>query len=267
MTEAGLFYVEEPDTAILTDKEKKQHYTEMFQGIPDAIFILSGRVRNIGSPEELEYTSTGYDYSDGFGMIAGIARVDAAAILNHYFPDVKFITTSHTPSSPYRSMQPIIDANVMAEELKRLGVSEDHIIREINSINTLTELQEMEKLIARYKWQRVGIITNEFHAERVSEMLNQLRELSNMQDKVLQESLEYAEKENPLVVVAKAEDILITVSSHYKHLIEHARTQPSYKKRLESERRGIEAIRNRTYRPTGETSQITSERTDKATKR
>ena len=105
-------HVEEPDIPLLTDNGKKEHYTQLFQGVPDAIFVLSGRARNIGSPEEPEYASTGYDYSDSFGMVAGIARVDAAAEVSHYFPDTKIVTASYTPPSPYGPTPPIIDANV-----------------------------------------------------------------------------------------------------------------------------------------------------------
>ncbi len=134
------------------------------------------------------------------------------------------------------------------------------IILEAKSTNTLTELQEMVKLIARQKWHHIGIITFELHAERTGKMLNHLEELSGRADQALKESLVYVEREKPSVVIVNAEDIVVDVSSHYKHLVEYARTTSSYQKRVESERKGIEAIEKRTYRPTGETWKIQSER-------
>ncbi len=243
------------------EKKKRDKYTEMFHGVPDAIFIFSGGVKKVAQPsEKIEYISTDYSDSDPYGMLAGKARVDAAAVVSRYFPDTKIVTTTHSPSPDKSIDATILHAYVLSDELKRLGVPEEQIILEVKSTNTLTELQEMVKLIAHHQWHHVGIISFELHAKRTGKMLNHLAELSDLADQELQESLVYVEKAKPSVVIVKAEDIVLGISSHYKHLIEYARTTSSYHKRLESERRGIEAIEKRTYRPTGETWKINSER-------
>jgi DUF218 domain len=245
----------------LGEEKKRDTYTKMFQGVPHAIFILSGGVKKIVQASgEAAYISTDYSDSDPYGMLAGKARVDAAAEVSRYFPITKIVTTTHSPSPEKSSNTSILHAYVLADELKRLGVPEEQIIREVKSTNTLTELQEMVKLIAHHQWHHVGIITFELHTERTSRMLNHLAELSDLANQELKESLAYVVRENPSVVIVKAEDVLLDVSSHYKHLIEYARTTSSYQRRLESERKGIEAIEKRTYRPTGETWKITSER-------
>lgn len=249
------------ETAVLSVAEKPVKYTEMFYGLPDAIFVLSGGVKKIAQSAEVqEYISTDYSDSDSYGMLAGKARVDAAAEVSRYFPYTKIVTTTHTPSHDKSSGTSIVNAYVMADELKQLGVSEEQIIPEVKSTNTLTELQEMVKLVTRHKWHHIGIITFELHVERTAVMLNHLQELSSLKDRELKESLEFMEREKPKVVIVKAEDIMLHSGSHYKHLIEHARTTPSYQRRLEAEKIGIEAIENRTYRPTGDTWKIKSER-------
>jgi DUF218 domain len=244
------------------DEEMKRNiYTDMFQGFPDAIFVLSGGVKKIAqSSGETEYLSTDYSDSDPYGMLAGKARVDAAAVVSRFFPNTKIVTTTHSPSLEKSSDASVLHAYVLADELKRLGVPEEQIIREVKSMNTLTELQEMVKLMARHQWHRVGIITFELHAERTSTMLRHLAELSRLTDQEMKESLAYVEREKPSVVIVKAEDVLLDISSHYKHLIEYARTTSSYQKRIESERRGNEAVEKQIYRPTGETWRISSER-------
>jgi hypothetical protein len=245
----------------LDEEKKRDRYTEMFHGVPDAIFVLSGGVKKVVQLSgESEYISTDYSDSDPYGMLAGKARVDAAAEVSRYFPATKIVTTTHSPSLDPSSDAIVIHAYVLANELKRLGVPEEQIIPEVKSTNTLTELQEMGKLIARHKWQRVGIITFELHAQRMALMLEHLKELSGLMDQELKESLAFMQREKPFIAIVKAEDILWHVGSHYRHLIKHARTTSSYQLRAESERNGIEAIRSRTYRPTGETWKIRSER-------
>jgi hypothetical protein len=249
------------DTLVLSEQEKQEKYTEMFYGIPDALFVLSGGVKKIAHPSgEPEYISTDYSDSDPYGMLAGKARVDAAAEVSHYLPTTKIVTTTHGPSLEQPGDATVIHAYVLTHELLQLGVPAERIIPEIKSTNTLTELQEMEKLIARHKWHHVGIITFELHAERTAVMLRHLAELSDLLDQELKESLEYVEREKARIVIVKAEDILAQISSHYKHLIEYARTTPSYQRRLSSERQGIEAIKKHAYRTTGETWKISSER-------
>lgn len=240
---------------------REEQYTELLCGIPDVIFVLSGGVKKVTqSSGEPEYISTDYSDSDPYGMLAGKARVDAAAEMSHYFPTTKIVTTSHGPSPDKSSNTFVIHAYVLAHELRQLGVPEENIIFEIKSTDTLTELQEMVKLVARHQWRRVGIITFELHAKRTATMLDHLEELSDFADPELRESFAYIGAEKPSFVIVTSEDILLNINSHYKYLIEHARTTLPYQRRLEAERAGIEAIENRTYCPKGETWKIQSER-------
>lgn len=242
------------------EEMKRERYGEIFQRIPDVLFILSGAVKNIAHPSaEPVYVSTSYSDSDQYGMLAGKMRVDAAAEVSRYLPDTKLVTTSHGPSPDSPNHLTVIHAYIQASELRRLGIFEERIITEIRSIDTLTELQEMAKLIARHRWHSVGILTFELHAERVGCMLSHLEDLSGIPGLELKAGLEYVAMEKPSLVIIKAEDILWHVSSHYRCLIEYARNTPSYQRRLASEKKGVEAIQNKTYLPTGETKTITSD--------
>ena len=249
------------ETFVLDDNKRQDIYVEMFRGVPDAIFVLSGGVKKVTEfSEEAVYLSTDYSDSDPYGMLAGKAQVDAAAEVGRYFPTTKIVTTTHSPSPDIPGNFMIVHAYVLADELKHLGVPEEQIIFEVKSTNTLTELQEMVKLIAHHQWHRVGIITFELHAPRTAIMLKHLEKLSGLPDLERRAGLLYIERIQPEIVIVRAEDILWHTSSHYRHLIEHARTRPSYQKRFASERDGIEAVRSLTYQPTGETWKIQSER-------
>ena len=239
---------------MVSEEEKRNQYIEIFHGVADAIFVLSARVRKAPKREQ-GYTTTAYSDSDPFGLLGGKARVLAAAEVSRHFPNVKIVTTTHGPDL---SGKLVIDADLMAEELKHLGVLEGRIIRETKSTNTLTELQEAVKLIAANNFSFSVILTSDYQIPRCEKMYEHLAALSNPSDETLKTSLEKVKNENFEVVFAAAETILPLRSPHYATLIEKAHQTTEFAKRLKFEREGIAAIEKGTYKPTGKTWKIKS---------
>lgn len=245
---------------LVSEEEKRNHYIQIFHGVADAIFVLSARARK-APKRERGYTTTAYSDSDPFGTLGGKARVLAVAEVSHYFPETKIVTTTQGLDE---SGKLVIDAGLMAEELKHLGVPEERIIRETKSTNTLTELQEAVKLIATNNFSFSVILTSDYHIPRCKKMYERLAALSNPSDETFRRSLEKVKNENFGVVFAAAETILPLRSPHYATLIEKAHQTTEYAKRLNFEREGIAAIEKGTYTPREKNWRITSKRTKNA---
>ena len=224
--------------------DKVERYKEMV-GDSRAIFILSASEREIGKSGK-KYRPDSYGDLDNKSLLAGgHARVIAAAEIGNYFPDIKLITDS----APEKAKESL--AKIYADELKRLGISEAQIDLEERSTDTITELAEMMKIARINNWEKVAVLTSGYHVERVSEMLSHLKEIiKNMgiKDGEFDNAWEYFDGGNKLEVrFLSAEEILPLRNIKYQEIIDKVRDSESYKKRVASEKRGIQQIREGTY--------------------
>lgn len=211
--------------------EKEKNIEGAITKDPDAIFILSGGIVAKDEGRTQQFKSPSYKEKDENGLITGgKARVIAAAEISKKFPEAKIITTSKDARESGRPTH----AEVMAEELQKLGIHPETIIKEEKSKDTLTELREMIKMIQQNNWKNVDVITNEYHISRVEAMLDVL--------------LSETEKEKPLIQLISAEKILETKSSHYKKLFDKVRQTDGYRLRIEREQKGVEDFKQGIYR-------------------
>ncbi|OGM59846.1 hypothetical protein A2955_00500 [Candidatus Woesebacteria bacterium RIFCSPLOWO2_01_FULL_37_19] len=221
--------------------DKEALYKEILGGkSPDAIFILSGGTVK----RERGYTSAAYTDTQGeYGSLGGKARVIAAAELAKYFPETRFVMTATyfpTPEDPSQS-------SIMASELIKLGASVNQIVTEEFSKTSYDELSLIVKLCNQNDWKQISVLTNKYHVPRASEMLSRLDELaSNKQDEDLLSQLPKFREEVD-VTFSGAEDFLLQRSPHYQKLLDELEGLPDYKKRLEVEERGLEALKSGTY--------------------
>lgn len=220
-------------------REKENRYAEMFGGKPEAIFVLSGSITH--HENSGRFTSSSYKDSDAYGILGGKARVIAAAEIGQYFPESILVTNSQSFESEHPS-----SAAVMADELKNYGIQTERIIKQDNSVTTLTEIIEMTKLAKQNGWSHIGIITNDYHLERAQALYDHLQELTN-NDATVTQALEYCQANNVQIKFVAAEDILPMRDPRYAGLIEQARQTDEYKKRLRSEKIGVDHILNGTY--------------------
>jgi hypothetical protein len=227
-----------------TETNKSRLYEEMFNGEPDAIFVLNGEVVKKPNNIRRPFQSTSFASSDNFGMLGGKARVIAAAEVGKYFSHTKIVATSHS-LNPERSKEPTL-AQVMANELEHYGIPENQIVLEEKSTSTLTTIVEMIKLAKENNWVHLGIISNDYHLPRVQAMYKHIQELIN-DDDALKEALQFCHQNDLSISFIAAEDILPHKSTHYIELIRQVQQSQEYLKRIESEKIGLEKIEGHAY--------------------
>lgn len=223
----------------MSKEEKNWNYLrKLLKGVK-ALFVLDGDIQKKGSGKFERWSSTSYTAKDAHGLLAGgHARVIAAAEIVRRFPDLKVVTTSC-----YKHEDPI-HAEIYKEELQRLGVPEQSIEMECVSRSTLEELKEMVKMATKKGWNKVAMLTNNYHLPRVKEMYFRLGEL---EDYGGFDSRWTSAEENLEVLFLDAESILPLRDQRYKKIVEKVKCSEEYKRRVESEKRGIQAIREGKY--------------------
>ena len=226
-------------------EEKKEIYAEML-GDSEAVFVMDADIKKVRRGKEEVFKSTSYGDVDVHGYLAGgHSRVVAAAELAEFFPDLKIITASR-----YKEDDPA-HAEVYAAELKRLGVPDDQIEMEKRSRSTIASLVEMVKMAKENKWEKMAILTSDYHVPRTQEMLRQLAVLAERFDLSDSEFLDvwkhFDEGKGLEVRFLSSEQILPLRDRRYQKLIEEVKKLPAYKARLEAEERGLKQLKDGTY--------------------
>lgn len=197
---------------------------------PDAIIVLSGGTVPIapephGQPEA--YRSTSYKEGDVSGLLGGIARVQAAALLAQRYPDAFFLASgARGPGEPSH-------AAIIACELEALGVDPKRILLEETSQNTHMQLQETLRMALAHGWKNIMYVTNEYQCARVEAFLEHVTDYP----------------ETMSVLCQPAEPLLIDAVPGFQEQYQKIKTRDSYRERIMAEARGVEAIQNGTYQP------------------
>jgi len=130
---------------------------------PDAIIILSGGAVVHEKEGRIEWRTTTYCESDGFGTLGGRDRVEAGAMLAQKYPDAYLVTTSHRPTN-----EPPTLAQIYADELVDLGVSRERILEEERSTTTETAVRWTVELAREKGWQHLIFVSSGYHLSRVA---------------------------------------------------------------------------------------------------
>lgn len=216
--------------------------------IPQALFVLSGGIvadtrERTDNPGDDGYKTLSYQDLDAHGLVTGgKARVVAAAEIAKLFPDLPLVTTSR-----YEADKPT-HAAVMAQELEQRSVPSEQIIKEEQSVNTVTELTELVKMAVRNEWKRVEAITSDYHIARCAKMFEALDTIVNYDDPEFFEALaKFRESGSRLAFIA-AEEVLEKVSSKYSQLFEQVRQTDAFKGRVAAEEKGIRDLQEGRYK-------------------
>lgn len=226
------------------EQEQKDYKEELRSA--DALFVMDCDITKKGKGEFERWASTSYTKKDAHGFLAGgRARVIAAAEIAEEFPDLKIVTTSYwNPEDP-------IHAEIYKKELEKLGVDDERIEMEVKSRSTLASLVELVKMADKNGWKKVGVLTSDYHVERVREMYNHLDELAKkfkLDDQEFQEDWQKIKDQGVLeIFMVSAEDILPERNPKYSAIIEAVRNSDAYKNRVMAEKRGVQQIKDGTY--------------------
>jgi uncharacterized SAM-binding protein YcdF (DUF218 family) len=135
----------------------------------DAVIVLCGGLRRDGDG----YHPASFTDSDGFGMLGSHIRVVAAADLYRAgYADVFVFATGVSRRLRARfGPQVPAEAAVYAEHFRDLAGDGPAILVETDSVNTAGNVAAIAGLAGRRGWRQVAIVTNEYHAPRVRELL------------------------------------------------------------------------------------------------
>lgn len=194
------------------------------------------------------YSSTLYTDSDNFGMLGGFARVLAAQELYWHNPDIPFVFCNGKSAKQIAKFGPDVpsDAEIYAEEFKR-GIAQDlrsqssdtsvqppEILLEDTSVNTVASIRELINMSTSHKWQRMGLVSSEYHLPRIKALCGLIFEKLG---------------EQPVdITFISAETVLKELlPGVYDDEIDAAYKTLSAKNRIKNEQQGLDDIINGRY--------------------
>lgn len=224
---------------------------------------ITDRVVRSIKGNQVRFSSTAYSPQEAniTGILGGgLPRVIAAYEMARVMPDMKVITMSN--SVPFEKN----DAQIMMSELENLESREKKLLGNYytgkslkdrleilpNPISMLTEIIEVLKYTERHKLSQVAIMTNDVYKGRAEAFLGNIeRCVSNykLNNEEVNRALEYFKnkKNDGLVKVIAAEDVLPYRHRLYKKLIDYVHNSNLYAKTKVSEAQGIDDIKNGVY--------------------
>src|SRR3989344_5960547 len=129
-------------------------------------------------------------------------------------------------------------SSVMKKELISLGVSPEKIIKEKESNNTFGQLKIIVQKIADGDFDKVTVLSNDWHLPRIQAMLEFAPGLSNVKDISMQH-----------ITIVSAEEVLLKHDPKgWRVPIEIFMKSKALKARIVMEERGIGQIKNGTYK-------------------
>lgn len=233
-------------------EEKRAQCERLCKGVPEAVFVLSGGIKQVSRGGEPVFASNAYGDADPHGLLAGSkGRVMATVELADVFPDAQIVTNSMFPTDEPEAPS---HAAVMAEEMQRHGIASDRIVRQEESMSTLTELQALVRMIVERQWKQIAVVTNGYHIPRCEEILRQLLHPESVKlytqstsfSKALEQFhaseqwvLQTIAETRPSIVFVSAEDVLPIRDDHYRALVARVTVTEAYQKRVAVETQAV----------------------------
>jgi hypothetical protein len=197
-----------------------------------AIIILGGGLIKDGN----KWRTTNFEEKgDEFGALGDRLRVLAGSYLFKDIQGSKIICSGGKGQLKDCKDAPTV-AEVLHNELVELDIPDGDIIKEEISGNTFEQLAGALKIIEEKKYERVMIISNEYHLPRIKTIIENFPELRKGFSSFNLE-LESAEK------------ILVNRDSeNWKEAIKKAYKSDNMKKRIKLEEQGVRNIREKRYK-------------------
>jgi len=196
-----------------------------------AIVILGGGLIEEGG----KWRTTNFEEKgDKFGTLGDRLRVVAGSFLHGDFPQSKIVCSGGKGQLKDQEDAPTV-ASVLYDELVELGIPADDIIKEESSGNTFEQLKEALKIIEKSEFDKVLIVSNEYHLPRIKAMLENFPDLKG-----------YSEYDFKL---ESAEKILVEHDPEaWKEVVRRAYESEEMKVRIRLEEKGVLDIRERKYK-------------------
>jgi hypothetical protein len=203
----------------------------------DAVIVLG---TNIAPARRGGFRPTTYADYDQYGMLAGNMSVIAATLLFEHGASETFVFstgTSEKTKAMYGSGVPteaeVYSASFLAL-IKDSSRSTPFIIREKQSVNTYSNLTECIKIINKYGWRDIAVLSARYHIPRVQAIW----ELASRAKHTTKARVDFL----------AAETIIIELlPGIHDEAIRAAYNSPEGRKRLASEAQGLRDIQTGTY--------------------
>jgi len=195
----------------------------------NTIVVLGGGIIK----DKSGWRTTDYNEEDKFGITGARLRVEAAyhLYLNRISP-LFIVSGGKGQDRNVKNARAVAD--IMKDELVRLGVPADVIISDTNPDNTYQQLNALLKIASEVPAQKIGLISSDWHLPRIKTMLDYVPQLTKLSE---------------IVELISAEQILIQYDSmSWKKNIDKSRQGEKMKQRIVIEQKGINQIKEGTYK-------------------
>lgn len=205
-----------------------------------AIVVLSGGIYQ--DSQRVWWTSTYGSQGDNFGIDGARLRIAAAKFLADDNPEAIVIASGGGKGQGGQFAigvdAPFLSA-VLKRELLGLGVRDERIVEENRSIDTLTQLMEVSRLLESLEVDKLKLISNGWHLPRIKAIIEAHSELGKLKTALGLGDLEFID----------ADELLLKRDpSNWQQIIETARSSQAYQDRLAIEKRGVADILTGQYR-------------------
>ena len=199
----------------------------------DALIVLGGGLTQDG---EGHYQPTTYEDGDDFGMLGAEMRVLAAVDLYEAGVATTVVfSTGVTEKNKAKFGDDVpTEASVYAAAFQRrldeasVDSSAPDIILEDRSFSTLSNVEEVMGLVREHGWQRVAVVTSDYHVPRVRALYDEVLRLYPV---------------GVVIDFISAEEVVTEAHpGEYDDVIAEAYATPEAVKRRESEQNGLLAL-------------------------
>lgn len=228
--------------------ERQPRIQEIIKGEPEAVFILTGAMKdNAGkNPKEHQFESGSFsDVDQNSGLATGGKdRMLAAVEIQRVFPKITVVPMSRTRSSDLPTY-----ASVMRSEMEKRGVRSDVILEESDSVDTITSFKHAARLIKEHGWKRIVFVSSEWHLPRSRALLEHIENFSDTEDEaeLLSDFANQILQRNIHVQFVSSDAVLSAVSGHYRKLFDKVKMDPGIQSRVVLEEKALRQIQSGSY--------------------
>jgi hypothetical protein len=231
--------------------ERQPRITELFEGDPEAVFILTGAMKDNRTPGKENLKSQRFesgsfsDVDQNSGLATGGKdRMLAAVEVQRAYPETTIVPMSRT-----RSPELPTYASVMRMEMERRGVPSEAVVEESESVDTITSFKQAARFVQEHNWKKVAFLSSAWHLPRSQALFNHIENFADTEEEVtlLNQFADQIRSGALEVQFVSSDDILSSVSDKYRRLFEKVKVDPGIQARVALEAKALGQIQSGTY--------------------
>lgn len=205
---------------------------ERYRPLYDVVVVLGGNIRRA---KDGRWKTTSYKEGEEKSIGAHARTLAAAELYKMGEAKTFLLSTGKTITIPGTNIpdpQFPTEASVMKDEMTRYGIPETNIILEEISTTTLTNAQEVAKILRQHpEFKRVGVLTSFWHLERAMVMFEAQR----------------LDLEGKMLIPLDADQIVADKSNRHSQVVRDMKSSTTIDKRIDAEINGIRLFKEGKY--------------------